>query len=386
MTKNNAESDSWGQLLSNFGIEDRIQEDTTKSEELKTVEPAETVKQPKVSSKSTESPEFGAGLIDSEAEDTDESTQPRGKKSIFSRFPKINFFGAPPEVSLDSVIEGVKSPSLGGKAFTDNKLEKMPLSQEWTDRQGKNNVAEPALTAVASQIDVLASGRDTKAKPGDRPAKRNVSSMFDEPIPVSEEERALKDIMGEPPRREESNREEIRRDAFLEDEADTWQHGGRGRQKPLPKEKAVRGCGSRHRPSFEENNFVETDFEPVDDEAPQTRGRGRRGSRYAESNYRDREPIQDDAPQEEWSEVDAALQAGRRSEPVQRERGARRPRYDKRQRPERMEPAFDREASNIEDTDIVAVHGNVPSWDEAIGDIVAANIARHKSYSGRGRR
>ena len=379
MTKNNTANDSWGQLLSDFGIEDKTPAEPPRSDAFESAEPVAT----------EDSHNFGVGTgsFDPEAEVTGESPKPKDKKSMFSRFPKINFFGAPPEASLDSVIEGVKSPSLSGKAFIDNKLEKMPLSQEWADRQEKNAAGSGALSAVASQIDTLVSGRDSHTKPKEvkseeRMAKRQVSSMFDDPIPESEEARALKNIMGESPRREGP-----REDAFLENETDSWQRSGRGRgrHKPQPEEREVRGRGSRHRPPIEENDLPETDFEPMDDDVPRTRGRGRRGSRYAETSYRDQEPIRDDVPQEEWSEVDVALQAGS-DEPIQR--GGRRQRYDKHRRSERTErPAFDRESSDSEeDSSVLTVHGNIPSWDDAIGDIIAANIARHKSYSGKGRR
>jgi len=339
MTKNSTTNDNWGQLLSDFGIEDKTPDEP--------VAPAETVES-----------------LDREAEVTDDLSKPRDKKSIFSRFPKINFFGAPPEVSLDSV-------SLGGKTFTDNKLEKMPLSQEWTDRQEKDAVDSNTLSAVASQIDSLASG--------ERPAKRQASSMFDDPVPESEEFRVLKDIMGSPARREETHRDD------LPEETDSWRRG-RGGQTPQPKEREIRGRGSRYKPPVEIDDLPESDFEPVDDEMPRTPRRGHRGSRHAGSNYRDREPIQDDVPQEEWSEVDAALQG--RDESGRRGGGGRRPRYDKRRGPERTErPVYDRESSDIEESGIVAVHGDVPSWDEAIGDIIAGNIVRHKNHSGsRGRR
>jgi len=387
MTRKNTEGDSWGQLLSDFGIEDK-----TPQEAVETVEARDSGK-----------------VSVSDAEIADESSESKERKSIFSRFPKINFFGAPPEASVDSVIEDVKSPSLGGRAFTDNKLERMPLSQERAERQEKRVAASPgaaspdAFSAVASQIDALASREEAPTTSRERPAKRHVSSMFDDPIPESEEFRALKNIIGEPPRRDEPVRDETRRNAFHEDETDTWQRS-RGRPKPQPREDRevhresyrereevrgeVRGRGTRYRPPVEVDDLPETNFEPIDDDdMPRTRGgRGRRGSRYAGDNYRDREPIQDDLPQEEWSEVDAALQG--RSEPVQR--GGRRQRHDKRRGPERPErqerPALDREHSDIEESGIVAVHGNVPSWDEAIGDIIASNIARHKSHSGRGRR
>jgi len=353
-------SDSWGQLLSEFGIESQAQDESTPPESL----PPST---------------------DFATKDADASSQPKEKKQARSRFPKVNFFGTPPEVSLDSVIESVKSPSLGGKTFTDNKLEKMPVSQEWTDRQEKNVTVPDAFSAVASQIDALASGGSELKNSEGRPAKRQISSMFDDPVPESVEERALKNIMGEPVRREET-----RKETYSDAESDTWQRS-RGRQRPQSEEREGRGRGSRYKPPVEVDDLPESDFQPIDDEPVRPQGRGRRGSRYAENTYRerDREPIRDDGPQEEWSEVDVALQQTGRGEPVQRgerERGGRRPRYDKRREPEQTErPAFDRESSDLDDSGIVAVHGSIPSWDDAIGDIITANISRHKSQSGSGR-
>jgi hypothetical protein len=368
MTDKNKEGDNWGQLLSDFGIEENVQLEDNVQEEI-------------ISKEATPSGNLGAGLSDFVAETAEESSQSKEKKSIFSRFPKINFFGAPPEVSLDSVMEGVKSPSLGGKAFTDNKLEKMPISQERTDRQKKNRRQEEiapapdAWSAVASQIDVLASGSDTRAKAGERPARRAVSSMFDDPVPESEEFRKCKDLMEEQPSRRETHRE-----SFSEEETDSRQRG-RNRRKPQPEEREVRGRGSRYRPPVEVDDLPESDFEPMDDERPTTRGHGRRGSRDDGGGYRDRERIQDDVPQEEWSEVDAALQQANRGEPAQR--GGRRQRYDKQRRPERFEESVaDREPFDGEESNIVAVHGDVPSWDEAVGDIIVGNISRHRSHSG----
>ena len=395
MTNINTESDNWGQLLSDFGIEDQIQEESPKQEE-KAIEPVRS-ERPARHTKPMPEPEtfdhFGAGVTETDADNTEESSAPKEKKSIFSRFPKINFFGAPPDVSLDAVIEGTKSPSLGGKAFTDNKLEKMPVSQERTDRQKKNrrepepNKETDAWSTVASQIDVLASGGDAKTKPAERerPARRTASSMFDDPLPESDEARALKNLMGEQPSRKESHR-----GSFREEESDFRQRG-RGRRQPPSEEREereVRGRGSRYQPPVEVDDVIDSDFEPVEEETPRTRGRGRRGSKYEGGGYRDREPIRDNAPQEEWSEVDAALQAGRNDMP-QRGEGGRRQRYDKRRGQERMEaPRIDRDASDNDDSGIVAVHGDIPSWDDAIGNIISGNIAKHKgsSHSGRGRR
>jgi len=388
MTTKNTESDSWGQLLSDFGIEDHIQANDVEQEKPHAIEPTGVAR----------SDDFREELSNSEPEISGESAQPKEKKSMFSRFPKINFFGAPPEVSLDSVMEGVKSPSLGGRAFTDNKLEKMPVSQERTDRQdknrrGKKTADEPnTWSTVVSQIDVLASGGNTKELTEERPAKRVVSSMFDEPIPESEESRAIKSLIGKQP-----SRQEIPNVDFLEDDPDSRQRG-RGRRKPMPEDNEVRGRGSRYRPPVEvDDDLPESDFKPIDDEIPVTRGR--RGSRYAENNYRDREPIRDDTPHEEWSEIDAALQG--QGKPVQRGGQRQRydnPRYDKRRRPERMdEPVINRAPLDEEENSIATIHGNIPSWDEAVGDVIMGNIARHKGHgqaggghaggrSGRGRR
>ena len=395
MINKNMESDNWGQLLSDFGIEDKAkaQENNIKPEEPQATEPKETIEcsagRSGVPSRPACSDSFGAGLIDSKS-DTEESQKSKEKKSIFSRFAKIPFFGTPPEVSLDSVIEGTKSPSLGGKAFTDNKLEKMPLSQERTDRQKKNTAGDSdTWSAVASQIDVLASGGgETKRKPEERVSKRPISSMFDDPIPESDEIRALKDLMGDQPRREET-----RRDDFLTEESDSRKRG-RGRRQSQPEEKEVRGRGSQYRPPVEVDDLPETDFEPIDEEIPNTRGRGQRGSRHitgsGRSGPRARGRIQDNMPQEEWSEVDAALQNAAlqedRNGPAQR--GGRRQRQDKRRRPDWTDQsAIDREPSDEEDNSVVMIHRNIPSWDEATGDIVSGNIARHKGgHSSKGRR
>ena len=401
MSNRNAGSDNWGQLLSDFGIEDERRENVAPPEETAAVRPAETTEfcteHPKELAEPTDLDSFGAGLVDAESETSAES-KPKEKKSIFSRFPKINFFGVPPEVDLDSVVEGVKSPSLGGKAFTDNKLEKMPVSQERIERQRKHRqeeetpVAPDAWSAVASQIDVLASRDETKpkglgTKSGERPTKRAVSSMFDDPVPESEEFRKCKDLMGE----QHGRRGASPKESFPEEETDARkydsQRRGRGRQGPQQEEKDVGGRGSRYRKPLDEDDLPGSDFVSMDDEMPITHERGRRGSRYSGDDYRKRERIQDDdLPQEEWSEVDAALQA---------EQGGRHQRSDgrrsegqytgRRRRPEQVEePVMDRESSDGNGAGFVAVHGNIPSWDEAVSDIIVGNIARHKSHSGVG--
>ena len=415
MNKNTSE-DSWGQLLSDFGIED----ETSASPEPAPFEQART----RSAAPPDEQPDnFGAGLVEPETADAD---TPKDKKSIFSRFPKINFFGAPPEVSLDSVIEGTKSPTLGGKTFTDNTLEEMPGSQERKDRKsqkqrrqadasGGSSTKPDAWSAVASQIGALAAGEEiasqersgeARTQPGERSRRRIAESMFDDPIPESEEARALKHLMGEQshsPAPHSSSRH------------------GRGRRKPedigLPNTelstreqdvRAERGRGTRYRAPVEVDDLPESDFEMMDDSPDDMRpsassGRGRRGSQYDDGDYRDtrqRDTRQRDTGQrgqaryqegfheEEWSEIDAALQAENRP-PERREpadRGGRRQRYDRRS-------DIDREsldsAGAVDAGVIGAYGGDTSSWDDAIGDIISSNLARRgahtgSSHSGRG--
>jgi len=401
MTKN-TDGDNWGQLLSDFGIEDHAPEEAAQE----TVPP----EAPQALPEPVDGDGFGIGVAESGAEETDPST-PKERKSIFSRFPKVNFFGAPPDISLDSVMEGTKSPTLGKRAFIDNTLEKMPISQERKDRQKRDrNEQEPAgepdaWSTVASQIGTLASGEDARMT-GERPARRVAESMFDDPLPESEEVRALKDLMGEQPRhgetrRRETRREESCRDTFHEEEPDT-RNRGRGRRKPPMEEREergeTRGRGARYRPPVETEDLPESDFEMVDDGRPPVRGRGQRGSRYSGGGYRDREPVREEPPQEEWSEIDAALQAeaGRGASAP---RGGRQQRYDhqrrdqqrhdKRRRPEWTdEPTIERQPldSGAAANNIASIHGDIPSWDDAVGDIIAGNIARHRAHSGKGRR
>jgi hypothetical protein len=51
-----------------------------------------------------------------------------------------------------------------------------------------------------------------------------------------------------------------------------------------------------------------------------------------------------------------------------------------------------REPLDGDDSGLAAVHGDIPNWDDAVGDILSSNMARRKNsspssgHSGRGRR
>jgi len=190
---------------------------------------------------------------------------------------------------------------------------------------------------------------------------------------------------------ERQGRRETRKESFHEEGTDTRQRDaqqrGRGRQNLQLEQKNVRGRDPRYRKSNDEDVLPVSDFEPMDDAMPSTRERGRRGSRYSEDSYRDRERMQsDDLPQEEWSEVDVALQAGQGGRRQRSESRRSDDQYNgRRRRPERIEePVRDRASSDMDSGSFVAVHGNIPSWEEAVSDIIIGNIARHKSHSGVG--
>jgi hypothetical protein len=171
-----------------------------------------------------------------------------------------------------------------------------------------------------------------------------------------------------------------RRADFLEDEEMESKRRERNRRQVIPEDENPRGGrGSRYRQPVKteiddvsEENF---EFEPVDD-VPDNRTRSRRRE-------------QNEVPQEEWSEVDAVLQG------ETGQRGGRRQRFDKRQRPPKHEekPKFNEDIAE-EDSGMMTAHQNIPSWDDAVGDLISGNVARHKNsprqgnspHQGKGRR
>jgi hypothetical protein len=209
-------------------------------------------------------------------------------------------------------------------------------------------------------------------------------------------------------------------------EGSDYRQRGRGRREQYEKDARVEsgGRGTRYRPPVEVDDLPDSDFEMMHDDMPPARGRGRRDSRHDGDSRRGR--FQDNRSTEEWSEVDLELQnrelqsRGRQSRDGhgrndhgrdqfrgddRTSRGSRGQRYeeraDGRQRPARNEePSAEHDHEPLEsfDSTVVSFHGDVPSWDEAIGDIISSNLARHgevrnrdtrsknKEHTGRGAR
>ena len=564
MIRKNTEGDNWGQLLSEFGIEhvpqgevqprgaldnhsaldnhgapdhasapDHVRQDDERRPGNSSSQ--DRTRQESLHSRSAsglaemdDSSGFGLGLLDSPSDtrptastsedSSDPDDRPKEKKSIFSRFPKINFFGASPQVLLDSDLDQPKS-------FTDNKLETMPISQELPHRQRKErqdaqrhtdsrripaDEQQPdAWSAVASQIGVIArrdevtdadvgpspersNDRQSDTRQSDtrqsekRGSRRVISSMFDDPIPESDEVRTLKNMMGTPPetagrdavpsRSGHSRGRDIPRDAFHDSESEPREFDSRGRGRRMTRaeyhseddtnertgaeERAGRGRGARYRPSIDskqspggrvdgrvdrnidvgivESDFVGADFEMIEERGDRPtgpRGRGRRGGQYDRTDYQEQRYSQNreqrEEHQEEWSEVDVALQAGSGGHPVRTGRRQydkphqNKSRYDRSRGTERIDrdsveerilserPIGSRSLNSRDDNrdngnldngnrdmggrdadddmtpSVVAFHGDVPSWDDAVGGIISGNMTKHRTtpgHSGRGRR
>jgi hypothetical protein len=201
MKNNNSNGDAWASLASELGLSDQditaeIDEQLPASSYTSLDSQAKTAAQPAMSADfDTEETSlvqkkensFGKGLMDeisetksigsdfptgnspvgdsstdnSSADDLSPETpaktstppKPRAeKKSFFDRFPKINMFGSSAKESL-AAVENVKSPSLSGKSFTSNRLERLPVSRERVSRLEKNHKPPQPADSVPSQPD-----------------------------------------------------------------------------------------------------------------------------------------------------------------------------------------------------------------------------------------
>jgi hypothetical protein len=136
---------------------------------------------------------FGKGLLEDVAEEVPPPTKKHDpKKRFFERFPKINLFGTTAKESLEAVVEGVKSPSLSGKTFTSNKLEKIPVVSDYAAR---SEVVEEETVQDETVLDKIV--LDEKA--ADRFDTENVFSDVEESpeeiICTEEHTQAIVDIL-----------------------------------------------------------------------------------------------------------------------------------------------------------------------------------------------
>ncbi|GHT10425.1 hypothetical protein FACS1894170_02500 [Planctomycetales bacterium] len=464
-------SDNWSNLLNDFGIEDAAKQDN--AEQAVSVD-AHT---------GTTGVETVAEITNSATVTTTSSVEevvpPKSKerKSIFSRFPKINIFGLPPKDQIDAITNAGKSPSLAGKSFTGGTIEKTqgivrrqetenrrpeagdrkPEEQATSGRgRGKRHEADlpatrstqqqdSALPSIVSQLDTIASGE----KPGRGRHRQPPVSLFEEPAPESDEYKALKNIFDDPaeksrnPRRGEGRREYQQEDRYskrqpivvvddvtLEDE---WQEVD---DEPVVVEERPRNRrGSFNNPEGQRNNnreqqqprtndrnyppkrggvisgdrVVQHDIdEPAEDRnRSYGRGRGNRnapeGGNTPQRNYAPRDNYSRNnrnAPRDNYARDDHNAPEGGNAPQrnvAPRDSFARDDRnapdggrnYAPRTMGERVverEPIVEREYESdndsafIEDEENqVQLHRNIPGWGDAIDDIIAGNMTRHRN-------
>ncbi len=511
--KNQQPADNWASLLSDLGIEEPVSpfeqhesprenppvhsespistEKETENEKVKTeitegqadqtaVAPAPMLAA-SAANQTMDAPEgFGAGLFEgiqttatsdtvSEAVSDEQSGIAKSdsvkseKRSFLARFPKINFFSSSTKETLDAVVENVKSPSLGGKSFTSNTLEKMPQTADRSSRKtplpprseavSNETVPSEPISAdpwsqIASQVGALSSGspasksRSAKQTAARQPetesstlpvssshsspdsqrgrGRKRPPSMFDEIIPESEESRTLKNLIDSPESQtfEEEQRLQTIFGSPREPAEDNLCDNTRNRSS-----ENVRTEKTNEKPRGRRTNqAVSRDLEQDDHRRPHRNGaapnadkkaawsgdegfgstldattpdaakpeeprvRGRRGSRYVDNRTvhqnvdrhadhdfdrgsKTRATAKEFGSDQDVFEDVSAWDIEPDSQPVERGRRARGSRSDSSQRTRKQSET--RTAAPEE-----ASANRYSSWDDAIGSIVTANIAK----------
>lgn len=451
---------------------------------------------------------FGEGLPEEVTDEVPPSTKKHdGKKRFFERFPKINLLGTIAKESLEAVVEGVKSPSLSGKTFTSNKLEKIPVvsdyaaqseaAQEKTVQDEKTadhfdtenvfsdieespeeiicteehtqaivNILDP-WSKIASQVGVLAisplnqedelesadwleeiavtvdsdkddtdteqpvhsnRGFNKHSRHHDKKrSQRSLPSMFDEPTPESEESAALKNLMES--EHYDNDAERRLRSIFSEEEKTEWTLLGEATPKSQHSNDSEKQRGKYygnidHYPEYSENqtetfsrrsdredesfkvkesftaNDEEERFDRVEERPRElVRERGRRGARFEPREMKQEQFVaKNNADENRFgsvshsADVETAWDIEEDSKPVERSpHKHRRGRNSENNIPNREHRTSSDEPSDIFETKLTAneememtqLHKNIPSWDEAIDQLVEYNIARRQSPSSR---
>ncbi|MDR0703698.1 MAG: hypothetical protein LBF88_01790 [Planctomycetaceae bacterium] len=456
---------------------------------------------------------FGKGLLENVAEEVPPPAKKTdGKKRFFERFPKINLFGTVAKESLEAVVESVKSPSLSGKTFTSNKLEKISTVSDYASRneteqkertpvqnektsdrfdtekvfsdvegspekiicteehtQAIVDILDP-WSKVASQIGALTvspsllnqeesedlylsdwlevaeiaddetektieqteknteqsvrASRDfnKRGKYHDkRQSRKSLPSMFDEPMPESEESAALKNLMES--EQYDNDAEKRLRSIFSEEEKAEWTTPNETTPKSQysidpPKQRGkyygnIDNHSENQTATFsrrfdrEEESFTVNE-EHVDrvEEKPRelVRERGRRGTRFEPRETKQEQfSAKNNTDENRFGaashseNVGATWDIEEESKPVERfphkhrrgrnlENNSSSKEYssNREYRTPSDEPttnAFEPKPTTEEEMDMIQLHKNIPSWDEAIEQLIEHNIARRFQFS-----
>ncbi|MDR2755106.1 MAG: hypothetical protein LBC20_05315 [Planctomycetaceae bacterium] len=423
-----------------------------------------------------------------------QETKQETKKRFFERFPKINLFGTSPKEPLESVIEGAKSPSLIGKSFTSNKLEKVPVFSDRTTQQEKEitlvntenvfpniekspekticteehtqaivNILDP-WSKIASQVGALSvsqsqSNTDSSDSAGQLPdssatveidknteqfgnSNRDISrdanhdanrdsnrdfnkrarfahdkkrsfrelpSMFDEPTPESEESTVLKNLMET--EHYDTDAEKRLRFIFSEEEKEDLALFGEvgAREQNDNYSEKQREEYYDHSDDYSETFSWSLDIEkeqsftPNDgysekaesEEKPRelVRERGRRGARFEQREEKPERYVTKSDNEGNRSETTSYLESNEMAWDIEEEPKFTEHSYNKQRKGRNTEKnsstrnyrslseettdVFETKAISSEENDLVQLHKNIPSWDEAIYHLIESNIARH---------
>ncbi|MDR1269603.1 MAG: hypothetical protein LBK82_08765, partial [Planctomycetaceae bacterium] len=272
-----------------------------------------------------------------------------------------------------------------------------------------------------------------------RRSNRELPSMFDEPTPESEESAALKNLME--PKQDGNDVEKRLRSMFSEEEETeltTFEEVAPKRQNPnhysndsnnysnnsnnsnnsknsrnsnnsrnsrnsnnrtetfsrrleMEEEQTVTGNKGRFDQSFDRNENEESPREVV-------RERGRRGTRFEQREEKTERSISTSKTNnnenrfatDSYSENAETWDIDEASKPVERSYGKyRRGRSiekksldrDSYSPPEETATPFDTTLTSNEESDLVQLHKNIPSWNEAIYFLIESNITRHLQSS-----
>lgn len=276
----------------------------------------------------------------------------------------------------------------------------VPTSQKTGPKSdaSKSDASKPQRGRRSRQED-LKTDRPEKRREG-----RSTSNFFDDVSKENEESLALKNLIGDESKDYDEAAQRLSSifgDGLDESTGDSaGESAPESREEDRGKARGIRHRGRRENTSREENvsstseeswsRRSEFDDEKDDfsenspERSSERRGRGRRGSRYAE-----REEI--------LSDLDAEIPAWdieEESKPV--ERNPRRQRNSRseeqtesrRRSSNRRNSGPENEDAGGEEFDFSRVHVDIPSWDDAISVIIDGNVARHgqRTESRRGRR
>lgn len=287
---------------------------------------------------------------------------------------------------------------------------------------GKDDAGANPWSTIAAQVGVISTHKEPEAEPKAVDAKnfdrkkdgrdrkrgrRTTPSLFDEPVPEAEESKTLKNLMESdaPQERLHDHEAEKRLSSMFGEPARENREEKEEQTPPAGRSERQRGGRRVERTPVTPPTTPPVESETDDDPFEHFRGRkepakrspaasseeprGRRGSKYAERDAK--KPVSREQPREQSREQPREPRNKRNSESAHEEpawisdrepqttpsrRRGRRPESAGADVPVSPRDVVRREPAPTEPP-AVPVQKSMPSWDDAIGAIIDANIARH---------